>query len=359
MNISPDGYSEFFHFGPERRNKEHQYLKFSNEREKDRIPNATYWLISQYVQSTKQAHGKWKKDRKFWTVNWEKDGTKNTSDPINYSVILNSIKKHIVFRPAALNLPIACEPFLDITTSLGVTEHRVLDDGRPQLHISPANSTDFLGENYPIHPVLSQEGIIVNSFLNAYFNRIANYKITVVNESNNPFSFEWFFLLKDLINDAIASIEITLHLIYDKAMFDPKPSWTFNQERLGSKYGRRFKDKLCWIHEIAGKPFDLVQEVRESLYWLQELRNHLNHFDPPSFCIALEECAMILNAITDVALVHIKMRQTLGLKLSVNLINLTLFPPVLFVPEDEYSKRANLDFINQGYNTSRWEPRKN
>jgi len=115
--------------------------------------------------------------------------------------------------------------------------------------------------------VLSQEGIIVNSFLNAYFNRIANFKITVVNESNNPFSFEWFFLLKDLINDTIASIEITL------------------------------------------------------------------------------------------ALVHIKMRQTLRLKLSVNLINLTLFPPVLFVPEDQYSKRANPDFINQGYNTSRWEPR--
>jgi hypothetical protein len=91
------------------------------------------------------------------------------------------------------------------------------------------------------------------------------------------------------------------------------------------------------------------------------LRNHLNHFDPPSICLTLEECAEILNAVIDIGMIHIIMRKSLGLNPSTALINLVLQPQVNFIPEEKFSKRIPPDKLNEGYNTCRWpsSPEKN
>lgn len=344
---------DFFMFNHESRDVNHKYFQFVDKRTEGRIPYATLILVEQYIRSKNQTVSQWKLDKSMSVVNWEKDDKKVVSEPINYSVILNIIKQYGWFNPAPLRLPAICEEFLDVTSSVGITTHDLVDDVTPQGHFSMWNTDSFLGENYPITPKLNREGIIISSFFDAFIVRITKHRINLVETSDRFFTFEWLFQLKDLINDAISSLEIVLHLIYNKAQFNPVNNWVFDKDKLGSKYGRRFKDKLKWVGQISGKSFN-IEKQQKSLFWLQELRNHLNHFDPPSFCVSMEECADILNSILDIGMVHLTMRKTLGLGASINLINLVLQPLVVFKPEEKFTRRAPLDEKNEGYNTCRW-----
>jgi hypothetical protein len=344
---------QFFMFDYDGRNKSHKYFQFEDKRPEGRIPYATLILIELYIRSKKQTANQWKADKSLSVVNWEKNGKKVISEPINYSVILNHIKRHGQFNPSSLNLPYISEQFIDVTTAFGVTSHFLIDDTKPQNHYQMWNDQMFLGAKYPITPKLNREGILVSSFFDAFVRRIIQNRISLVETSNNFFTFEWLFLFKDLVNDSISSIEIVLHLIYNKAQFDPLPSWSFDEQKLGSKYGRRFKDKLKWVYQISGNTLN-IEKHQKSLFWLQELRNHLNHFDPPSFCMTMEECVATLNAVVDIGMIHLIMRKTLGLGVSISLINLVLQPMIIFKPEEKFLKRAPLDIQNEGYNTCRW-----
>lgn len=344
---------QFFMFDHDGRDKSHKYFYFEHRRPEGRIPYVTLTLIEQYVRSKKQTANQWKADKSLSVVNWEKDGKKITSEPINYSIILNHIKSQGEFNPYKLGLPFISEQFIDVTTSFGVTTHVLTDGTKPQGHFQMWNDQLFLGDKYPITPSLSREGMLVSSFFDAFIRRIIQNRIALVETSTNFFSFDWLFLFKDLVNDSISSIEIVLHLIYNKAQYDPLPSWSFDEQKLGSKYGRRFKDKLKWAYQISGNTLN-IEKQQKSLFWLQELRNHLNHFDPPSFCITMEECAATLNAIVDIGMIHLSIRKALGLGASISLINLVLQPSVVFQPEEKFSKRAPFDAQTEGYNTCRW-----
>lgn len=122
---------------------------------------------------------------------------------------------------------------------------------------------------------------------------------------------------------------------------------------LGPKHGRRFKDKLKWIAHISGKPFN-IESLKPSVFLFKEIRNHLNHFDPPSFSLTGEESPRILNAVLDVCKIHIEIRKALNLSISVNLINLSLQKPVIFTPELAYARRADFNEKEEGYNSCRW-----
>lgn len=344
---------EFFMFDHDERDKSHKYFHFEDKRPEGRIPYATLILVEQYVGNKKLTANKWKADKSLSVVNWEKDGEKIISDPINYSVILNYIKKHGQFNPYELKLPYISEHFIDVATSFGVTSHFLFNDTEPQNGYQMWNNEMFLGDRYPITPRLNREGIVISSFFDAFIRRIIQNRVILVETSNSFFTHDWFFLFKDLVNDSISSIEIALHLIYNKARFDPFPNWSFDEQKLGSKYGRRFKDKLKWVYQISGNTLN-IEKQQKSLFWLQELRNHLNHFDPPSFCMTMEECAATLNAVVDIGMVHLTIRKTLGLGASISLVNLVLQPTVIFKPEEKFSKRLLFNPQNEGYNTCRW-----
>jgi hypothetical protein len=346
-------FADFFIFEGEMRDKNHIYLKCSSDRIPGRVPYVTLLLIKRYITHKSQSDAAWRIDKELGEVHWDNNNVKIDSLPINYSIILNNIKQNWYFKQDKLKLFIIREPFLDVATCAGLAMHSVTDEGEPQVSFTITPGEHFMGENYPVVPMLKSEGIIIGSFLNDFLNRIALHRQELVNSSNQCFSMEWFFKFRDVINDSISSLEIMLNLVYSKAEFDLPPTWVFNQDRLGLKYNRRFKDKLRWISEISGKDFN-IEKYKKSLYWLQELRNHLNHFDPPSFCITFEQCAQVLNAIVDVGMVHLAMRKALGLYPSTTLINFVLQPEVIFIPEPQFIKRATDDEEGNGYNTCRW-----
>lgn len=310
-------------------------------------------LIKQYGKGKKNSDSQWKKIKATFFVTWQKGKSEIKSKPINYQIILNNIKVNGVFKPNLLDLPYLTEEFMDISTNTGLASHKLTPDSRPRANLLAWNRDQFLGENYPIKPALSREGIYIESFLENLIVRIIHYRNILVKYSNNFFSFDWIFTLRDLINDSISSIDIALHLTYNKAKYNPKSNWVFDEEQLGPKYGRRLNDKLKWIYQISGNNLN-IEKYQNSLELIKELRNHLNHFDPPGFCLVGEECPEILNAVVDLAMIHIHIRKALNLACSVNLINWSLQKPVIFVPQSEFKKRTSFDKNSEGYNTCKW-----
>ncbi|NID09395.1 hypothetical protein [Fibrivirga algicola] len=333
------------------RNKLHKYLQNSNKPLEGRIPFASLLLAEQYLSKKNKTIKQWKEDKVPAVVNWENKIEKRTvtSKGINYVIILNHIKKYGYFNPKQFDLYSIREDFLDLKTEVGVALHT--KDKRTSIELW--NSSNYLGENFPITPNLGREGIIISCFLDQLLHRVAKNRELIVLNSNDVFSIDWLFSFKDLINDVISTLEIFLHLIYNKAQFDPLNGWVFDKDILGSSHGRRLTDKLKWIYQISGKHLG-IESYKNSLLFVKELRNHLNHFDPPVFCIAIEEIADVLNYIVDIGMIHIEIRKVLNLKISSTLINFILQPQIVFVPEKMFSHRKPLDYNSEGYNSCRW-----
>ncbi|SFG61306.1 hypothetical protein [Pontibacter chinhatensis] len=346
-------YPDFFILDGDKRNKEHKLLVYSDKYAEGQLPNAALMLIRQYGKSKRLTAKEWKKEKRTFYVSWERDSQKIQSEPINYQIILNNIKNNNIFLPHLLRLPTLTEEFIDISTNYGLASHPITHNLEPQIKFVAWNRDGFLGENFPIKPILAREGFCIESFLDILIARVISKRDTLVNSSNKFYSFNWFFTLRDIVNDCISSIEIALHLMYNKAKFHPKPDWLFDEAKLGSKYGRRFKDKLKWVSHISGSSFN-IESLKPSVFLLKEIRNHLNHFDPPSFCLTAEESPKILNAVLDISKIHIEMRNSLNLSISNNLINLYLQKPVLFNPELAYARRAPFNEKEEGYNSCRW-----
>lgn len=97
-----------------------------------------------------------------------------------------------------------------------------------------------------------------------------------------------------------------------------------------------------------------ISKEKDSLVYLKDIRNHLNHFDPPCFAMTLEEVADWLNMITDIGQIHIKIRETMRIQTSILLYNFILQPEIIFVPQKEFADRAKFDKSVNGYETSVW-----
>ena len=67
---------------------------------------------------------------------------------------------------------------------------------------------------------------------------------------------------------------------------------------------------------------------------LKDLRNHLQHFDPPSFSYSLEDAIPWLNYVLDCGHLNWAMRRCFGSRMSIPLVELLLQRPVHFVPAD-------------------------
>ena len=114
-------------------------------------------------------------------------------------------------------------------------------------------------------------------------------------------------------------------------------------------------EKFRWIYEITGNhfPMNATKEMK-SFENLRKLRNHLMHFDPPSLVILLEETTCWLNQVIDVGFFLIKMREAIGIDLSVHLINFILQNEAVFNPEPHFSKRLPINSKKAGYLSSCW-----
>lgn len=334
--------------------KEHSYLIFSD---KPRINSNTdaAALITNFFFHNKQSLTKWRKDKNSYTINWtDRNGTKQTSSNISYLIISNFIRENGYFDTQKFNLPnIECF-WLDFSLDMKINWHTHDETAPNGLAIHDGVGQQQYGKDYPIVPKLHREGHSFTTMQPQILHRIVTLRKKLVENSNLALEDDWFFDLRSMINETVSIVEITLNQIYNKAQFDPLSSWKFDKADLGEKHGRRFEDKLKWIFKISGKHIG-AESYMSAVNNLRELRNHMMHFDPPSLIITIEEASIWLNQVIDVGYLLIRIRQAIGVEVSLQLINFILQKEVIFNPETHFSNRLPLGNPEFDYASSNWK----
>lgn len=336
-----------------RNSNEHEYILFKNTPVKGANTQASFIIIEHLFGKTK-SNQKWYKDKTLYNFNWtDHSGKTQTSSNLNYLSISNYLRENGYFNTNDFNLPEMECYWLDKSGDFNVNFHTFDAKTNEALTLADGIPAVQFGNNYPVKPKLDREGHIFTTLQPQLLKRIMKGRKALIDNSQNALHYEWVMDLRALINDTIALLEITLNQIYIKAEFDPLPTWTFDLDILGVKHGRRLADKLKWVRQISNKNLDIEPE-RNSLEELKNLRNHFNHFDPPSLTVTLEEAAKWLNQILDIGFILIKIRKSIGVDVSTNLINFILQKEVYFNPEQDFIKRLPLDSRKGGYKTSTW-----
>lgn len=330
----------------------HKYISFTKPRE-GAINEASFLIIDQIFRE-KKTRAAWKKDKKLYNITTtDKSGNKKTSNPLNYIEIAKYLRNNGKFDPEKFNLPeIRCF-WLDFSLNNKINWH-AFDNSAPEgLAVVDASTKQQYGQRYPIVPKLVREGHSYTTLQPQLLYYITLMRNELILNSELALTDRWVFDLRTLINDAISIVEITLNQLYIKAEYDPLPSWTFDLNKLGSRYGRRFKDKLGWIYKITGKHLE-AENYLSSCNNLRELRNHMMHFDPPSLVVTIEEATKWLNQVIDVGWLLIKIRQAIGAEISVHLINFILQKEAVFNPEKYFNVRLPLGIGNADYKSCTW-----
>lgn len=333
---------------------EHPYIVFDSKLRTGVNTEAAFFII-EHLFKDKQTRKKWRDDKTLYYIEGtDEGGNKVRSINLNYLTVAKYIREHGYFDRLHFNLlEIACR-WMDSSLEFTINWHRIDDTGKIAISLSDMYNEQSYGKNFPIIPKLDREGRSFTSLLPLLTKRIIKMRTILVENSHHPLTSVWFLDLRTLISDTISIIEITLNQIYIKAEYDPLPHWTFNKEKLGERHGRRFNDKLKWIYQISGKTLDAEPYIK-SCNHLREIRNHLMHFDPPSFVITIEETVTWLNEIIDVGYLLIQIRKSIGVNISSDLINFILQKEAFFQPEDPTKKRIPLSFGISGYQSSTWK----
>jgi hypothetical protein len=238
--------------------------------------------------------------------------------------------------------------WLDPAVHMGPEFHYVDPNGVAVTMQAPMN----LGATFPLVPRLDREGMFLTSFQARMQRRIVRLWNKIVETSGNHFADEWFDDLRSLVAECISLIDTTLHQLYFKAQYSPLQGWTFDPDRLGERHGRRLMDKLSWVYQITRKQLHLTEAERNSLLRIKDLRNHLNHFDPPCFCYSLEDVVGWMNDVRQIAQISWKIRAALGSPLSSPLIGMLLLREVVFVPKTPDRRLPQPS--NVGYGSASW-----
>lgn len=334
----------------------HYYFTFSNNRRAGALIRATLAILKYYLKIHKSKE-RWLKEKKQYTAHWKhpKTGAEKISKPFNYKILSDFMIANGSFDPNFFNLPDMNCFWMDFALDMKINFH-TFDHTAPEgLMMKGGLQQQQYGINYPIEPKLDREGHLYTQMQTQLINRIIKLRTTLVETSNLALTDDWVFDFRSLINDAISLVDITLMQFYIKAEYDPLPKWKFNKEIVGERHGRRIVDKFKWIYEITGNhfPMNATKEMK-SFETLRKLRNHLMHFDPPSLVVLIEEVALWLNKVIDIGFFLIKMREAIGIDLSVQLINFILQNEVVFNPEPRFSKRLPINSKKAGYLSSCW-----
>jgi hypothetical protein len=332
----------------------HKYIVFS-ARPKIYMNSEAGMLIVRHFFGDKQSYKKWCKDKTPYTISWTHPKLgQQSSGQINYLRIADQLRTKGQFIPSEFNLPDMECYWLDKSVDVSINFHKFDKGSKEALSIADGTPAQQFGESYPIKPKLDREGHFFTTFQPQLINRIIRNRTALIENSDTALHYDWVLDLRTLINDTISLLEITLNQIYIKAEFDPLDGWTFDKTIVGEKHGRRMNDKLKWIRQICGNNLDIESE-KNSLENLRELRNHFNHFDPPSLVITIEEATEWVNQIIDIGVILIKIRKAMNLTMFTPLINFILQKEAIFNPEPAFIERLKLNSKQSGYHSSTWD----
>jgi hypothetical protein len=331
-------------------NPNHKFLEFGVAKPKMTTFVALN-LIKQYLPNEKKNLTQWKKENGNWTIN--NPELNKVSHPISYLIIAKEIRESGYFDYQKYNLSWLHQCWLDHSNNHTLGSHIITNEKKSTITFYDGDFEKNFHNKFPLKPTLCREGILVANFFEPLLDRIIKQRIELVETSNQIFTLEWLFKLKNLINDTISSIDILLNAVYIKAQYDPLPNWTFDEIKMGRRHSIKLKEKFKWVFKLTGNYLDISQESN-SLNYLKGIRNHLNHFDPPCFAVTLEEIASWLNMIIDIGMIILKVRQKLYINGSNLIYNFLLQPLVQFKAESIFENRGRLDNNIEGYETSIW-----
>lgn len=311
---------------------------------------------------TGQNHSRnnWKRKGTFsipWTrATHDKDGkptghSQHQSNQLSIDLLDNHIKSSRTFGFDSLGIYDPRCAWLDFSLDVALNFHFTEPDLKTAVAIKAQSP---LGDAYPYHPVLDREGRLNTDFQGVLLKRIKTLRRELVAESDSPGTDGWVEKLRSLVSECVSLIDGTLHQIYYKAKFNPEPGWKFDEKDLGPRHGVRLANKLGWIFKITGHHLNAGDD-HAAFVELKDLRNHLQHFDPPSFCYTLEDAERWLNLVPAVASFNWAIRKCVGATLSVPLIELLLERPVKFLPRDPGKPRKPQD-ETVGYASVRVKP---
>lgn len=296
------------------------------------------------IKQTMHANWKWPEPNHHKT---------EKTKPFNYKILKDYIQEHGEIDYKSFNFPLSRCIWLDDDINQRINFHLPETDQSKGMKWRDGTVKRNFGENFPIEPAIDREGFLFTTFLPRLMKRVMNQRTSLIENSEKIFEDEWLFNFKELINNSISLVDMTLNLIYIKAEFDPLPKWKFDKSKLGEKYGVKFKNKLKWVYQISGNHL-CAEKYYKSLMELKDLRNHLNHFDPPCLVMTFEEIGKWLNQIVDIGFFLVKIRQALNLEVSEDILNLILQKDVIFIPEIP-SNRIKLNSSEYGYQSSTWK----
>jgi len=333
---------------------DHQYLRYEVQSyEKSEIRKLTAYILNHYTKQNISV-SKYRKLKPF-EFNW----TDEKRGQIKGSLSFNDIFEHIIgsgtFDNSIFNLPRLESPILDSSIDVGLPQPLLSRDGKRET--AKLNLPLTLGDNFPISPKLDREGFATSNLQKYVTQNIVNLHKLLVQKSHLACSIrnEWFNNFRMMINECVSAIDMQLHKIYLLAEYrGHELGLSFDQEALGVRHGRRVTDKFNWIVKITGKPLDDARDEVAGFCKIKDLRNHLNHFDPPCFCCTLEDVRNWLNIIPDIGRLLWKIREKFNAQLSAPIVELIMIPKVEFVPLNIADDRP-ISNEGIGYNTSIWQ----
>lgn len=303
-----------------------------------------------YLGDTDFSVSKWRRQRDV-TITWtdRRGGVQRTT--FRFDEVVDYLRKHGRWVPNDYGFPPLESRTLESDFTLG---HDIAPRQDHTGTLRLATQLPF-GADFPLKPNVDREGCIFTSFQRGILQSImTNRRLVVANSVDaTKADFGWVNHLRGLFVDCLSAVEITLHQLYFLAEYRPKPGWVFDQSRLGVRHGRRVADKLRWVGMITGRPLDDAREELASLHALRELRNHLNHFDPPCFAFSVEEVVNWLNLVSDIGGLLWKIRIRMGEPLSADLIEVILARPTVFVPKNPARERHD-QLATSGWASSRF-----
>jgi hypothetical protein len=324
----------------------HRFLKFTNDKPSKIETNQLAAYIINLVGGTTHSVSKLKK---FKDIQFEiqiNNQTKRGS--ISLDKFSDYMCLHRQFNVESFGIPkIECD-WLDGLNSIALKA--------PPPRFAPLALLMPFGSQFPLSPCIDREGVAFRTLQSPLQQNIIHIFNKLVDNSHSMVSldFTWLNDFRMLLNDCISVIDVTLHQLYLKAQYgDQTDQYLFNIENLGPRTQTRLADKLKWIGKITGRPLENAQKEIRSFKILKNLRNHLNHFDPPCFAYTIEDVANWLNLVQDVGRLLWRIREKLRVQLNPSIIAIILLPQVEFVPINKDARVPQP--LDIGYGSTDWK----
>ena len=275
---------------------------------------------------------------------------------VSFDDIVGHIQGNRTFDAALFDLPLSRNNWMNSSIAIAKPDGPIpSDDG--QMYLKFALHYGF-GPSFPLEPCVDREGVAVSSFQNQLQFNITKFHGRLIDNCSIAVQLErmmgWFNDLRMLLNDCVTIVDITLHQLYFKAEYGPKPTgWTFDHQKLGPRHGVRLRDKLRWIGKITGRPLDNASDEVASFVVLKDTRNHWSHFDPPWLAYTMEDVVGWLNRVPGIGRLLWKIRAKLGVPLSKGIVEMITLPLVKFLLRDPTAPRL-VQGNDVGYRSSTW-----